>query len=92
MAKSILLINGPNLNLLGTREPSVHGNTTFSSVLNAARLQCERLLITFAAIQSNQGHTDRPHSRGARQGRRHYHQPWRIYTYERCDQGRVSGR
>ena len=33
----ILIINGPNLNLLGTREPEVYGNQTFDSYLEVLK-------------------------------------------------------
>jgi len=35
--KKIQIINGPNLNLLGKREPSVYGNTGFETYLDALR-------------------------------------------------------
>jgi 3-dehydroquinate dehydratase-2 len=53
MAKSILLINGPNLNLLGTREPSIYGSTTLPQVIESASSQCSRLSATFSHTQSN---------------------------------------
>lgn len=53
MAKSILLINGPNLNLLGTREPQVYGSTTLSDVVTAAKSQGKDLGIEVEDFQSN---------------------------------------
>ncbi|MCC8094082.1 MAG: type II 3-dehydroquinate dehydratase [Tannerellaceae bacterium] len=42
--KKIQIINGPNLNLLGKREPTVYGNTSFENYLEELRAgypQCE---------------------------------------------------
>lgn len=41
MARKILLIHGPNLNLLGTREPAKYGTTTLSEVENNAKSQVQ---------------------------------------------------
>ncbi|KAI4943033.1 hypothetical protein J4E86_009980 [Alternaria arbusti] len=53
MTKSILLINGPNLNLLGTREPTIYGSTSLSDVIASAHKQCTAQSTNFAHIQSN---------------------------------------
>lgn len=53
MPKQILLINGPNLNLLGTREPQVYGSTTLSDVVTSAKAQGEGLGIEVQDFQSN---------------------------------------
>ena len=49
--KKIQIINGPNLNLLGKREPTVYGNSSFEDYLDTLRArypQCE-----IAYYQSN---------------------------------------
>lgn len=53
MAKKILLVNGPNLNLLGTREPEVYGSTTLADVERAAMEQAQAAGATLASYQSN---------------------------------------
>src|SRR5690606_24036105 len=47
----IAIINGPNLNLLGKREPTIYGNETFETFLNA--LKTEFSDIEFTYYQSN---------------------------------------
>lgn len=49
----ILLINGPNLNLLGTREPQIYGATTLADVEAAAKAQAQAAGAELAAFQSN---------------------------------------
>lgn len=53
MAGSILLINGPNLNLLGTREPHIYGAETLADVEQAAHEQAKGLGLTVSTFQSN---------------------------------------
>jgi 3-dehydroquinate dehydratase-2 len=53
MAKNILLLNGPNLNLLGTREPQVYGTTTLHDIEQAAVAQAQAAGAQLACLQSN---------------------------------------
>jgi len=51
--KTILLINGPNLNLLGTREPDIYGRTTLPEIEAAVAEEARRLGLAIKAFQSN---------------------------------------
>lgn len=53
MKKSILLINGPNLNLLGTREPETYGNQTLEDVEQLCMDHAAGMGISLATFQSN---------------------------------------
>ncbi len=53
MATHILLLNGPNLNLLGTREPEVYGFTTLTDIEQQAVEQAARAGATLQHFQSN---------------------------------------
>ncbi|GIS04419.1 MAG: 3-dehydroquinate dehydratase [Bacteroidota bacterium] len=47
----VIIINGPNLNLLGKREPSIYGNESFEAYLSALRSEFSELSIDY--YQSN---------------------------------------
>lgn len=53
MAKKLLLLNGPNLNLLGTREPAVYGAATLADIESAATAQVEATGGSLSCFQSN---------------------------------------
>ena len=52
----ILLLNGPNLNLLGTREPSVYGTATLKDIENRATEVARAQGHELTALQSNAEH------------------------------------
>jgi 3-dehydroquinate dehydratase-2 len=52
----ILLLNGPNLNLLGTREPQVYGHQTLADLVARATTVAAELGHALSAFQSNAEH------------------------------------
>ena len=52
----ILLINGPNLNLLGNRENSIYGNETLEDIEKKLSGVCKENDVSFTSFQSNAEH------------------------------------
>ncbi len=50
---NILILHGPNLNLLGTREPNVYGRETLAGVNAMLTEHAERLQVQVRCLQSN---------------------------------------
>lgn len=52
-APRVLILNGPNLNLLGTREPEIYGRLTLAALEEACRTKGESLGLSVECKQSN---------------------------------------
>ena len=49
----ILVINGPNLNLLGLREPSIYGKEDYNTLIEKISNYCDKLSVEVKCLQSN---------------------------------------
>ncbi len=54
--RRILLINGPNLNLLGSREPGIYGETTLPAIEERLKARAAARQATLEGFQSNAEH------------------------------------
>lgn len=53
MTRTVLLLSGPNLNLLGQREPEIYGTSTLDDHVGAARAVAEAHDLVLEHVQSN---------------------------------------
>ena len=49
----ILVINGPNLNMLGIREPAIYGSQTYNDLIEMIRLEADKMGVETEFVQSN---------------------------------------
>ena len=49
----MLVLHGPNLNLLGLREPEIYGSTTLAQIDDSLKLDAAKLQIKLSCLQSN---------------------------------------
>ncbi len=50
---NILVINGPNLNMLGIREPEIYGKATYTDLCSLIETHAEKLGVNVTLYQSN---------------------------------------
>lgn len=50
---NILVINGPNMNMLGVRQPEIYGTATYEDLVNMISAEADRLGVSVRFFQSN---------------------------------------
>ncbi len=53
MTKKILILNGPNLNLLGDRESDIYGKVTLADIEKHCEIKADKLALDIEFVQSN---------------------------------------
>ena len=53
----VLVINGPNLNMLGKREPEIYGALSLTNIIENLTIEAQSLKIQLSHVQSNAEHT-----------------------------------
>ena len=53
---TVLVLNGPNLNMLGKREPEIYGSQTLDQIITALSLEAGQIDIKLQHLQSNAEH------------------------------------
>ena len=49
----ILVLNGPNINMLGIREPAIYGSQTYNDLIEMIRLEADKMGVETEFVQSN---------------------------------------
>lgn len=53
---NVLLLNGPNLNMLGKREPAIYGSKTLQNIVDELSVKAQELGLDLSHVQSNAEH------------------------------------
>ena len=89
MTKQILLLNGPNLNLLGKRQPEIYGHETLADVEEMVRVEAAKHGYQVEARQSNHEGVLVDWIQ-ARNLVRDHHQSGRLFAHFGCHSGCIE--
>jgi len=91
MVAKVLILNGPNLNLLGLREPEIYGRETLDDVCAMLEAEARALKLTTDFRQTNSEGELVDWIRARARGGRAHLECRRLYPYFYCDIGCAQG-